>query len=48
MVMVQDWLESHDDTIDINEFAKSYKIITTRVEQILDKMVSLGYIELKG
>lgn len=48
MVMVQDWLESHDDAIDINEFAKNYKVPTTRVEQILDRMVSLGYIELKG
>ncbi len=48
MVMVQDWLESHDATIDINEFAKNYKMTPTRVEQILNKMVSLGYIELKG
>jgi hypothetical protein len=48
MVMVQEWLESHDDTIDINEFAKDYKMSPTRVEQILNRMVSLGYIELKG
>lgn len=48
MVMVQEWLESHDNTIDINEFAKTYKITPTRVEQILNRMVSLGNIELKG
>jgi hypothetical protein len=48
MVMVQEWLESHDDTIDINEFAKNYKMSPTRVEQILNRMVTLGYIELKG
>lgn len=48
MVMVQEWLESHDDTIDINEFAKNFKMTPTRVEQMLNKMVSLGYIELKG
>jgi hypothetical protein len=48
MVMVQEWLESHDDTIDINQFAKDYKLSPTRVEQILNKMVSQGYIELKG
>jgi hypothetical protein len=48
MVMVQSWLESHDNTIDINEFGNMYKIIPPRVEQILNKMVSLGYIELKG
>lgn len=48
MVMVQDWLESHDGTIDINEFAKNFKMSPTRVEQILNKMVSIGNIELKG
>ncbi|MCL4383133.1 MAG: hypothetical protein M1168_01170 [Candidatus Marsarchaeota archaeon] len=47
MVMIEEWIESHDNTIDINEFAKSYKIIPPRVEQILNKMVSLGYLELK-
>ena len=48
MVMVEDWLEAHDNSIDINEFANSYKLSPTRVEQILNKMVSLGYIALKG
>lgn len=48
MVIVQDWIESHDSTIDINEFAKTYKIIPSRVEQILNRMVTSGYIEAKG
>lgn len=48
MVMVQEWLEAHEDSIDINGFAKYYKLSPTRVEQILNRMVSLGYIELKG
>jgi cell shape-determining protein MreC len=48
MVMVEDWLEAHDNAIDINEFANNYKLSPTRVEQILNKMVSLGYIALKG
>lgn len=48
MVMVQEWIDSHDSTIDVNEFANTYKLVPTRVEQILNKMVSLGYIELKG
>ena len=48
MVIVQEWLDAHDDSIDVNEFAKNYKISPTRVEQILNKMVTLGYIELKG
>lgn len=48
MVMVQDWLDSHDATIDVNDFSKNYKMNPTRVEQILNRMVSLGYIEIKG
>ena len=48
MVIVQEWIESHDNTIDINEFAKNYKIIQSRVEQILNKMVTSGYIEAKS
>ncbi|MEM3841302.1 MAG: cell division protein ZapB [Candidatus Micrarchaeaceae archaeon] len=48
MVMIEEWLESHDSAIDINEFAKNYKTNPTRVEQVLNKMVSLGYIELRG
>ena len=47
MVMVQDWIESHNSQIDINDFAKNYNAPTSRVEEILDKMVSLGYIEIK-
>ncbi|MCL4381805.1 hypothetical protein M1614_02400 [Candidatus Marsarchaeota archaeon] len=48
MVMVQDWIESHSNTIDINEFAKTYKITLPRVEQILNKMVISGYLEVRG
>jgi len=48
MVMVEDWIESHDNTIDVNGFANTYKIVPTRVEEMLNKMVSLNYIELKG
>ena len=48
MVMIEEWIESHDSAIDINEFAKNYKASPTRVEQMLNKMVSLGYIELRG
>lgn len=48
MVMVQDWIEVHNNTIDINGFAKTYEIASPRVEEILDKMVSLGYLELKS
>ncbi len=48
MSLVEEWIDSHDGSIDANEFAKNYKITVPRVEQILNKMVSMGYIELKG
>jgi hypothetical protein len=48
MVMVEEWLQAHSSEIDVNEFGKIYKVNPTRVEQILNKMVSLGYIEIKG
>lgn len=48
MVMIEDWIESHNNTIDIGEFSKDYSIPQPRIEQMLDKMVSLKYIELRG
>lgn len=48
MIMVQDWLDVHNNTIDVNEFAKTYGINAPRAEEILDKMVSMGYLELKN
>jgi hypothetical protein len=48
MVMVQEWIETHNSTIDIGQFSDTYKVAQPRIEQILNKMVSLGYLELKG
>ena len=48
MAMVQDWIEVHSSSIDVGEFSKTYKVPEPRIEQILNKMVSLGYLELKG
>jgi len=48
MAMVEDWIEVHNSAIDVGEFSKTYKVPEPRIEQILDKMVSAGYIELKG
>ncbi len=48
MAMVQDWIEVHNSSIDIVEFSKAHKVSEPRVEQVLDKMVSMGYIELKS
>ena len=48
MAMVEEWITVHNSSIDVVEFSKAHNISTTRTEQILDKMVSLGYIELKS
>jgi hypothetical protein len=48
MAMVDDWIEVHNSSIDIEEFSKTYKVSEPRIEQILDKMVSMGYVELKS
>ena len=48
MARVQDWIESHDGTIDIDEFSKASGVTPPRVEQILNTMISRGFIEVKG
>ncbi|MDE1851222.1 MAG: hypothetical protein KGH69_00850 [Candidatus Micrarchaeota archaeon] len=48
MALVEEWLEVHGNAIDLDEFSKTYSISIPRVEQILNKMVSMGYIELKS
>lgn len=48
MAIVEDWIEVHNSSIDIGEFSKNYKVPEPRVEQILNKMVSMGYLELRG
>ncbi len=45
MVMLQDWIQTHNNSVDVVEFSKTYKVQPPRVEQALDKMVSLGYIK---
>ncbi len=48
MALVEEWITVHNSAIDVVAFAKERNLSPTRVEQILDKMVSLGYIELKS
>lgn len=48
MVLIEEWLQVHGNAIDVEEFSKTYTISMQRVEQILDRMVSMGYIELKA
>jgi hypothetical protein len=47
MALIEEWIEVHNNAIDLIEFGKAHDVSPTRVEQILDKMISLGYIELK-
>ncbi len=48
MALAEEWITVHNSSIDIVEFSKAHNVSPTRVEQILDKMVSMGYIELKS
>ena len=48
MGLVQEWIEVHDNSIDIDQFSRNYTVSVPRVEQILDKMVSLGYLAVKS
>ncbi len=48
MVMIEDWIDGHSETIDLDAFSNNYHIPLSRVEQILNKMVSEGYLQLKG
>ncbi len=43
---VQEWIAEHDGEINVHEFAKLNKVIETRVEDALNKLVSEGYLEL--
>jgi hypothetical protein len=47
IALVTDWIEVHSGTIDVDEFGKTYGLNAPRIEQILNKMVALGYIEVK-
>jgi len=48
MAKIQDWLDVHRNEINITEFAKQNNINETRVEEVLNKMVTQGYLELRG
>ncbi|MEM0106906.1 MAG: hypothetical protein QXD11_01345 [Candidatus Micrarchaeaceae archaeon] len=47
MIMIQEWLETHDNTIDIEAFANTYKVLSSKIEDVLNKMVAKGYLEMK-
>ena len=47
MVKIQDWLDVHNNQINISEFSKQYGVLESRVEEVLNKMVLAGYLELR-
>ncbi len=44
---IQQWLKEHKNEINIFEFAKIFKVSETRVEQVLNKMVNDGILEVR-
>ena len=45
---IQEWLSEHKGEINIVDFSKVYNVPENRVEQMLNKLVTEGYIESKG
>ena len=45
---IQEWLSEHKGEINIADFSKVYNIPENRVEQMLNKLVTEGFIESKG
>jgi len=45
---IQEWLAEHKGEINIADFSKVFNVPEMRVEQILNKMVTEGYLENKG
>jgi len=47
MGKIQQWLKEHKNEINIFEFSKIFRVSETRVEQILNKMVNEGVLEVR-
>ncbi|MHA2067590.1 MAG: hypothetical protein ACXABY_24765 [Candidatus Thorarchaeota archaeon] len=43
---LQEWVLEHSGSINISEFTKLYKVSDARVEELLNKLVSEGYLEV--
>ena len=43
---LQEWVLEHNGSINISEFSKQYKVADTRIEKMLNKLVSEGYLEV--
>jgi len=43
---LQEWVSEHSGTMNITEFTKVYKVSDARVEEMLNKLVSEGYLDV--
>jgi Fic family protein len=43
---LQEWVAEHNNSINIAEFTKVYKVSDARVEEMLNRLVSEGYLEV--
>lgn len=48
VLKIQEWLSEHRGEINIVDFSKVYNVSEARVEQMLNKMVTEGFLETKG
>ena len=44
-VKIQDWIEEHNGEINLSEFSHIYGVTEARVEQVLNNLISEGYLE---
>lgn len=42
---LQEWIVEHNGEINVNEFAKTFKVEEGRIENVLNRLVSEGYLE---
>lgn len=45
-IKLQEWITEHNGSINISEFTRIYKASDARVEEMLNKLVSEGYLEV--
>lgn len=43
---LQEWIIEHNGSINVSEFAKVYKVTETRIEEVLNRLVNEGYLEV--
>ena len=43
---LQEWISEHNGSINISEFAKVHHVADSRIEQMLNRLVSEGYLEV--